>query len=138
MAEVLVATVEEVSHTIGLSEFFVGIIVVPLQRRRAPLGVTLSAKGKVDIGPAIAARSSTQIALFVGPVLVFASLLLGHPMDFVFHPMEVAIVGIAAGLFAFISLDGESNWFEALQLLALYLLAGVVFFFLPFSQRAHG
>jgi Ca2+:H+ antiporter len=139
LAEVLVGTVEQVAHTLGLSEFFVGIIVVPLVGNVAEhlSAVTLAGKGKIDIAVAIAAGSSTQIALFAAPVLVFAGLLAGHPMDLVFHPIEVAMVAMSAGLFAFVSLDGETDWFESLQLLALYAMAAVVFFFLPMAGSAH-
>lgn len=137
LAEVLVGSVEAVSHTLGWSEFFIGVIVVPLVGNVAEhlSAVTLALKNKMDISLAIAAGSSTQIALFAAPVLIFASLLLGHPMNFVFHPMEIVVVSASAGLFAFLCLDGESNWFEAVQLLALYVMAGIAFFFLPFPAH---
>jgi Ca2+:H+ antiporter len=139
LAEVLVGSVEHVSHSLGLSEFFVGIIVVPLVGNVAEhmSAVQLAAKGKLDIALAIAAGSSTQVALFVAPTLVFASLLTGYPMDLVFHPLEIVMVAASAGIFAFISQDGESNWFESLQLLGLYLMAAVAAFFLPFSAVSH-
>jgi Ca2+:H+ antiporter len=135
LAEVLVGTVEQVSHSLGLSEFFVGIIIVPLVGNVAEhlSAVQLAGKGKVDIAMAISAGSSTQVALFVAPVVVLLSLLLGQPMDLVFHPLEVAILAIAALVFTFVSLDGESDWFEALQLLALYFMAAILFFFLPIT-----
>lgn len=137
LAEVLVGSVEAVSKTLGFSEFFIGVIIVPLVGNVAEhlSAVQLAAKNKIDISLAIAAGSSTQIALFVAPVLVFGSLIFGYPMNFVFHPMEIVIVGMSAGLFAFINLDGESNWFEAIQLLALYLMAAIAFFFLPFPAH---
>ena len=140
LAEALVGTVETVSHTAGLSQFFVGVIVVPLVGNVAEhlSAVQLAAKGKVDISLAIAAGSSTQIALFVAPVLVLAGIVLGQPMDLLFHPLEIVALGVAASLFAFVSLDGESNWFEAVQLLALYLMAGIAFFFfLPSAPPGH-
>jgi Ca2+:H+ antiporter len=139
LAEALVGTVEVVSHTIGLSALFVGVIVVPLVGNAAEhmSAVQLAGKGKVDVALAIAAGSSTQVALFVAPVLVLAGAVMGQPMDLVFHELEIVALAVAAGLFAFVSLDGESNWFEAVQLLALYLMVGVAFFFLPSIPGAH-
>ena len=81
----------------------------------------------------ITADSSTQVALFVAPLLVFLSIPLGHPMNLVFEPLELAILGLTTAVFAYICLDGESNWLEGVQLLALYLMAAAAFFFLPIA-----
>ncbi len=139
LAEVLVGTVETVSHTIGLSEFFVGLIVVPLVGNVAEhfSAIQLAAKGKIDISLAIAAGSSTQIALFAAPVLVVTGMLMGQPMNYVFLPLEIVTVAMGAFLFSDLSADGESNWFEAIQLLALYGMAAVVAFFVPAIGAAH-
>lgn len=137
MSELLVHAVEPVTHALGWSEFFVGVIVVPIIGNVAEhfSAVTLAAKNKVDVAMAIAAGSSTQIALLVAPVLVLASLLTPTPMDLVFHPLELAVMGASAAIFAYIAVDGESNWLEAVMLIGLYVMAAVVFFFLPGTPR---
>ena len=133
LAELLVGTVEDVSADLGLSEFFVGIIVVPIIGNVAEhfSAVQLAARNKPDVAQAIAAGSSTQVALLVAPLFVLASYPLGHPMDLVFVPLEIVVVGVSGFLFAFTSNDGESNWLEATQLLGLYAMAAIVFYFLP-------
>ena len=90
-------------------------------------------RDRLGLALAITTGSSTQIALFVAPLLVFVSLPLGHPVDLIFTPLELVILGLATVIFAQVSLDGESNWLEGSQLLALYCIAGFVFFFLPFG-----
>ena len=119
--------------SLGLSEFFVGIIVVPIIGNVAEhfSAVQLAARNKPDVAQAIAAGSSTQVALLVAPLFVLASYPLGHPMDLVFVPLEIVVVGVSGFLFAFTSNDGESNWLEATQLLGLYAMAAIVFYFLP-------
>ena len=138
VSELLVRTVEPVTHQLGWSEFFVGIIIVPLIGNAAEhfSAVTFAAKNRVDLTMAIAAGSSTQIALFVAPVLVFLSLLLGQPMDLVFEHMELLVLGLTVMVFAFVALDGRSNWLEGAQLLALFIIIAVVFFFLPVTSGA--
>ncbi|MGE3269033.1 MAG: calcium/proton exchanger [Chloroflexota bacterium] len=135
-SELLVRTVEPVSRDYGISEFFVGVIIVPIVGNAAEhfSALQMAWNNRLDVTLAIAAGSSTQIALFVAPALVFASLLLGHPMSLIFRPLELVILGLATAIFAFISLDGESNWLEGVQLLAIYVMAGMAFFFLPMSR----
>lgn len=82
----------------------------------------------------IAAGSSAQVALLMGPLLVLLRVLLGHPLNLIFTRLELAVLGLAVASFAYISLDGKANWLEGFQLIALYLLAGLAFFFLPFAQ----
>jgi Ca2+:H+ antiporter len=138
VSELLVRTVEPVTHQLGWSEFFVGIIIVPLIGNAAEhfSAVVFAGKNRVDVTMAIAAGSSSQIALFVAPVLVFLSLALGHPMDLVFDRMELLVLGLTTAIFAFVALDGRSNWLEGAQLLALYVIIAVVFFFLPIGTGA--
>jgi len=135
-SEVLVSAVEPVSGQFGLSEFFVGAVVVALVGNAAEhfSAVQMAWRNRLDVSLAITAGSSTQIALFVAPLLVFASILLGHPMDLIFVPLELAILGVATALFAYISVDGESNWLEGVQLLAIYLIAGFAFFLVPIQH----
>ena len=132
-SEMLVGTVEPVTQQFGWSEFFVGVIVVAIVGNAAEhfSAVQFAWKNRLDLTLGIAAGSSTQVALFVAPVLVFASVLLGHPMDFIFQPLELAILVISTSIFAYICIDGESNWLEGVQLLAIYLMAGIVFFLIP-------
>lgn len=134
-SEGLVATLETATEAIGLSELFVGLILVPVVGNAAEhsSAVLLARRGHVEIAVEIAAGSGTQIALFVAPALVFISLALGTPMDFFFSPFEIAAVGFSAGILGFISLDGRSNWLEGALLVAAYLIMGISFYFLPAS-----
>lgn len=131
--EVLVDTVKAVTTQLGWSEFFVGVIIVAVVGNAGELfgAIRMAWHDRLNVSLAIGAGSSMQVALLVAPVLVFLSLILGHPLDLVFRPVELVIIGLATAIFAYISIDGRSNWLEGAQLLALYLMAAVVFFFLP-------
>jgi Ca2+:H+ antiporter len=133
LAEILVGTVEHVSEQFDLSEFFVGIIIIPIIGNVAEhfSAVQLAAKNRPNIAQAIAAGSSTQIALLVAPLFVLLSYPIGNEMNLVFEPLEIIVVGAAGFLFAFASQDGESNWLEAVELIGLYIMAALVFYFLP-------
>lgn len=133
VSEMLVGAVEPVTRQLGWSEFFVGVIIVPIVGNVAEhfAAVQFAWRNRMDLSLAIASGSSTQIAVLVAPVLVFLSLAMGKPMNLVFAPLELAILVLATAVFAYINIDGESNWLEGVQLLALYAMAGVVFFFLP-------
>jgi Ca2+:H+ antiporter len=85
---------------------------------------------KMDLSLGIAIGSSLQIALFVAPVLVFVSLLIGNPMSLIFNAYELVGLGAAVSIAALVSVDGESNWLEGAQLIAVYLIVGLGFFFL--------
>jgi Ca2+:H+ antiporter len=132
MSEFLVGALEETTEELGLSKLFVGLIIVPLVGNAAEhsSAVLLAAKDKMDVSIEIAIGSSTQIALFVAPVLVFVSLIVGHPMDLIFTPVEIAAVAFSSIILGFIALDGRSNWLEGVQLLAAYLVMAISFFFL--------
>ena len=131
-SEVLVHTLEPAVASLGISEFFIGIIVIPLIGNLAEhvVGVTLAYKNKMDFSLITSIGSATQIALFATPVLVFFGLLVGNPLTLVFTPLEV--VGVAAGVLiaSYIALDGKSNWVEGLQLVSVYLIVAIAFFFL--------
>ncbi|MFN8233372.1 MAG: calcium/proton exchanger [Actinomycetota bacterium] len=131
MSEFLVSSLEPALESLGLSELFVGLILIPVIGNAAEhsSAVMFARRNQVDVTLEIAIGSSTQIALFVAPVLVFISLLVGHPMDFVFGTFEVAAVGLSALLMTLISLDGESNWLEGAQLTGAYAIMAVSFFF---------
>lgn len=132
MSEFLVGALEETVEEVGLSKLFVGLIIVPLVGNAAEhsSAIFLAAKDKMDVSIEIAIGSSTQIALFIAPLLVFVSLAVGHPMDYIFSGIEIAAVAFSSAILGFIALDGRSNWFEGAQLLAAYLIMAISFFFL--------
>lgn len=133
MSELLVGSVQAVTDTLGLTPFFVGIIIVPIIGNVAEHLVSLQAarQNKMDLSLSIALGSSLQIALFVTPVLVFASLALGNPLTLQFNQLELIALTAASLISALVSLDGESNWLEGAMLLAVYGILGLAFFFLP-------
>ena len=131
MSEILVGSISEASETVGLSEFFVGVIVVAIVGNAAEhwVAILVAYKDKMDLAVNISIGSSAQIALFVAPVLVMGSYFLGpHPMALVFNGFEVAGVLLAILVATHITNDGESTWFEGLQLLAVYVVLGATFF----------
>ena len=131
-SELLVHAATETTESLGLTPIFLGLIVIPIIGNAAEhaAAVVLSRKGQIDLGLQIALGSSTQIALLVAPVLVFAGVLMGQDMNLVFTPFEVLALGLATAVTAIITLDGESHWFEGVQLLAVYLMVAVGAFFL--------
>ena len=132
MSEVLVGSISEASESIGLSEFFVGIIVVAIVGNAAEhwVAILVAVKNKMDLAVNISIGSSAQIALFVAPVLVIASFFIGAgPMPLVFNGFELGAVLLAVLIANQVTHDGESNWFEGLQLLALYAILGITFFY---------
>jgi len=133
MSELLVGSIEGATHTLGLTELFVGVIIIAIVGNAAEhsSAILMAMKDKMDISLTIAAGSSTQIAMLVMPLLVFGSLLFGTPMNMVFYPFEVVAMGISILILNMVSLDGESNWFEGCELLAVYLILGIMFFFHP-------
>jgi Ca2+:H+ antiporter len=130
MSEVLVGSISEASESVGLSEFFIGVIVVAIVGNAAEhwVAVLVAFKGKMDLAVNIAIGSSAQVALFVAPVLVIVGALIGQDMTLVFTPLEVAAVAAAVGISALIALDGESNWLEGALLMLVYLILAVSFF----------
>jgi len=133
MSELLVSTVEAAEHSMGLTEVFVGVIIVAIIGNAAEhsTAVMMAMKNKMDLSVNVAIGSSTQIALVVAPLLVFASYLLGKPMDLEFTLPEVFAIVVAIFIAGQICSDGESNWLEGVQLLSVYLILGILFYFLP-------
>lgn len=132
MSEILVGSISETAEKAGISEFFIGAIVVAIVGNAAEhwVAVLVARKDKMDLAVNISIGSSAQVALFVAPVLVLASYLIGPgPMPLVFNGFEVAALVLAALIANQVTQDGESTWFEGLQLLAVYLIIGVAFFF---------
>ncbi len=133
MSEVLVGAVEHVTEQLGLSEFFIGIIIIPLIGNVAEhlVAVQVAKKNQIELSLAVSLGSSIQIALFVAPALVFVSLLFGQTLLLIFNTFELIALFAASVIAALIALDGESNWLEGAMLLAVYLIVAVAFFFLP-------
>jgi Ca2+:H+ antiporter len=131
-SELLVGAVEPVSKSIGLSPFFVGIVVIPLVGNVAEYysAVEFARANRMELSFAIGASSSIQVAVFVAPCLVLASLFF-QPMSLIFRPIELVALFSSSAVFAYASLDGETDWLEGAQLLALYLICAVTFFFVP-------
>lgn len=133
LSEILVGAVEPLVEAQGLSELFVGIIIVPIIGNAAEhlVAVEMAIKNRMELSIGIAVGSSLQIALFVAPVLVFIALLFGQQLTLVFNQFEIAALIAAVLITALIALDGESNWLEGAQLLIVYLILAIAFFFLP-------
>lgn len=133
MSEFLVGSVEAATDSLSLTPFFVGVILVPIIGNVAEHLVSVQAahQNKMDLSISIALGSSLQIALFVTPVLVFVSLILGNPLTLEFNELELIALMAASLIAALVSLDGESNWLEGSMLLAVYGILGLAFFFLP-------
>jgi Ca2+:H+ antiporter len=133
MSEVLVGAIEASITTLGLTEFFVGVIIVPIIGNVAEhlVAVQTAMKNNMELAMEVAVGSSMQIALFVAPFLVFASILMGNPMTLIFNEFELITLGAAVAITALISLDGRSHWLEGAQLLAVYAIIALAFFFLP-------
>jgi Ca2+:H+ antiporter len=132
-SEILVGQIEAVTRKLGWTELFVGLIVLATVGNAAEhsTAVLAARRRKMDLALSITIGSSTQIALFVAPVLVLLSQARPEPMSLVFHPLEIAAVILSAGIATLVSLDGETNWLEGVQLLAVYAILAVFFYFLP-------
>jgi Ca2+:H+ antiporter len=132
MSEILVGSIEEASEGIGLSPFFVSVIVVAIVGNAAEhwVAVYFASKNKMDLSINIAIGSSAQIALFVAPVLVLLSFVVGpFPLALVFNGLELAAIFLAIIIANQTTQNGESTWFEGVQLLAVYVVLGIVFLF---------
>jgi Ca2+:H+ antiporter len=132
MSEILVGSISDAADSVGLSQFFVGVIVVAIVGNAAEhwVAVLVASKDKMDLAVNIAIGSSAQIALFVAPVLVLTSFVLGpHPMALVFNGFEIGGLIIAVMVANHVTNEGESTWFEGVQLLAVYVVLGLGFYF---------
>jgi Ca2+:H+ antiporter len=133
MSEALVGAVSATAASFGLTQVFVGVILVAVVGNAAEhsSAVLMAMKNHMDLAVNIAIGSSIQVALLVAPVLVFSSYLLDRPMDLVFSTFEVVAVTVAAGVATLVAMDGESNWMEGAQLLGVYVILALAFYFLP-------
>jgi Ca2+:H+ antiporter len=134
VAELLVGSVEETADAWGMSHVFVGVILVAIVGNAAEhsTAVLMALKNKMDLAMTIALGSSIQIALFVAPMLVFASYAIGPgPMDLHFSLLEVVAVGMCVIIVNGVAHDGQSHWMEGILLLAVYVIIALAFYYLP-------
>ena len=131
VSEAFVGALEPMTEEIGLSELFVGVIIVPVVGNIAEhiVGVQIAYKNQMDFSMGISLGSSIQVALLVTPILVFLGPLLGHPLRLVFTPLELGALGAAVIITGFVALDGKSNWLEGAMLVGVYLIAALAFYF---------
>jgi Ca2+:H+ antiporter len=131
MSEILVGSTEAAVASSGLSQVFVGLIVVPIIGNAAEhsSAVMMAMKNRMDLAVSIALGSSIQVALLIAPLLVFLGLAFGKPMDLAFHTMEVVSVVLAVSVASAMVRDAESNWLEGAFLLIAYAVIAVAFFF---------
>lgn len=130
-SEFLVSSIEPVVKTLGISELFIGVILIPIVGNAAEhtTSVMMALKNKMAISLEIAIGSSTQIALFVAPILIIIGFLIGRPLDLIFTSYELVVIILATLITAVINMDGRSNWLEGAQLLAAYAIMALAFFF---------
>jgi len=134
MSEILVGSIQQAAAAFGMTEIFVGVIVVAIIGNAAEhsTAIIVAMKDRMELSFGIAVGSSLQIALFVAPVLLILSYFIGpRPMDLVFTPAEVLAIFVSVLITGQVAADGETNWLEGAQLLAVYLILGMVFYFLP-------
>jgi Ca2+:H+ antiporter len=134
MSELLVGAVTEAAAAFGMNEVFVGVILVAIIGNAAEhsSAILMAGKNKMDAAITIAVGSSIQVALFVAPVLVFLSYAIAPaPMDLRFTTLEVVAVGLSVWVMSLVAQDGESHWMEGVQLLAVYAILGMAFYWLP-------
>lgn len=131
MSEMLVGATEHAVASLGMSEIFVGLVLIPIIGNAAEhsSAVLMAMKNRMDLAVGIAAGSSIQVALLIAPVLVLIGAAIGVPMDLNFKPMEVASVVLAVGIASSVMRDNESNWLEGALLLLVYSIIAIAFFY---------
>jgi Ca2+:H+ antiporter len=132
-AELLVRALEPALVRFGLTELFVGVVVVALIGNAAEhySAVTAARRDEMTLAVEIAVGSSAQIALLVAPALVLYSFAIGRPMTLLFNAFEITAIALSVLATSIVVVDGESNWVEGLQLLAVYLILGLAFYLVP-------
>ena len=138
VAEGLVHAVGAAGKAWGMNEVFLGFVILAIVGNAAEhfTAVLLATKNQMDTALNITMQSSVQIALFVIPLLVFLSYPLGHPLDLLFTPFEILAVALGVAILSYLVMDGETNWYEGIQLLAVYAIIAVALYFLP-ATAAH-
>jgi Ca2+:H+ antiporter len=132
-AELLVAAMQPALTRFGLTELFVGVVIVAIIGNAAEhySAIVAARRNQMTLAVEIAIGSSAQIALLVGPVMVLYSWSIGRPMSLLFNPFEITAIALSVFATALVVVDGESNWVEGLQLLAVYLILALAFYFVP-------
>ena len=136
MSEILVGAAEGTGEALGMSQVFIGIVFLSIVGGAAESGsaIAMGRKNRMDLSVGIALGSSIQIALFVAPVLVFASYLLApQPLELSFNRAEVGSLFLGVIVATVVCGDGRSNWFKGVQLMTLYAIIALMFYFLPVS-----
>jgi Ca2+:H+ antiporter len=130
-SELLTRTLEPTIAALGISPVFIGVVVIAIIGNAAEhaSAVFFAIRNQVEISVEIALGSASQVALFVAPALVFFSIAVGHPMTFIFTPLEVGAVALATVIAALLTMDGRSNWLEGLELVGVYVIVAASFFF---------
>jgi Ca2+:H+ antiporter len=138
VSEILVGQIEAVKHRLGLSDLFLGVVVIAVVGNAAEhsTAIVMAVRDKMNVSINIAAGSSSQIALLVAPLLVFMSWIMGQRMSLVFSGLEIAGVALAVLVLEMIAYDGETNWFEGVELIAVYLILAVAFYYMPESAMS--
>ena len=137
MSEILVGTVEETARTFGMSQAFIGIVVLAVVGGAAESSsaVAMGVKNRMDLSVSIAIGSSIQIALFVAPVLVLASYFIApQPLNLVFSRALLGTVFLTVLIGVMVAGDGKANWFKGVQLITVYVIMAIMFYFLPSSR----
>ena len=131
-SELLVGAIRPVTEQLGWSQVFIGLVIIPIVGNAAEhsSALLIALRDRVDLSMAIAAGSTIQVATFVAPLLVLVSFFFPTRLNLVFQPLELTVLVVAAILFPVVTLDGESTWLEGVQLVAVYVIACVVFFFI--------
>jgi Ca2+:H+ antiporter len=132
ISDVFVGTLASVITTLGISAAFLGLVIVPLVGNIAEniVGIKIAYRNQMDFSMVVSLGSSQQVALGVAPALVFISLLTPHHFDLVFPVIQVLALVAAVTITALIAADGESNWLEGAQLVAVYLIIATAFWYL--------
>jgi Ca2+:H+ antiporter len=135
LSDILVGEIESAKQILGVSDLFMGVVIIAIIGNAAEHATAVAAarRNQMDLALSIAAGSSSQIALFVAPVLVFAGYLIGHPMSLIFTPLEIAGIVLAVVVMELIAADGETTWFEGAALLAVYMILALSFYFVPMN-----
>jgi Ca2+:H+ antiporter len=133
MSNILVNSIQPLIQTLGWTQLFVGVICIAIVGNAAEhfSAATVARKNRMDLSLQISIGSAAQIAMLVAPLLVLVSFLIGHPMSLIFDTLEVLAIALSVVAVNLIIADGESNWFEGLQLLMAYAIVAVAFFFHP-------
>lgn len=132
LSELLVHTVEHVATDLHLNQIFIGVVLIAIIGNAAEhsTAIMMAMKNKMDLAMNIALGSGAQIALFVAPILVFTSYLIGKPMNLCFTDVEVLSIAVSVIILGYVATDGECNWLEGVQLLAVYAILGTAFYFI--------